>query len=269
MNSVFVLFGLESWKHVLGGLLLPPIPWLVLVLIGAWLLARRHRGGAAAIMLGVALLWLSACPGTGHWLSATLLKPPAALGAERLAALSGLAQGGTRAAIAVLGGGSENFAPEYGTSNLNAASAERLRYGVWLARATGLPLGFTGGVGWGQDGTQTEAEVAQRIAETEFGLKLQWAETQSRDTRENAVRSVALLRTAGVQHLLIVTHDWHMPRALRAFKLAAGTDMVIEAAPMALADSYRWPQRAWLPSTAGIMQVRHVLHELLGLLAGA
>ena len=269
MNSLFVLFGIESWKHLLGNLLLPPVPWLVLVLLGTWQMARRRRGGATAAVFGVILLWLSACSGTGYWLSKALLSPPPAVTPQRIEALRAQAKTGSKVAIVVLGGGTEPFAPEYGASNLAPSSAERLRYGVWLARATGLPLAFSGGVGWAQEGTQNEAEVAQRIAKAEYGLNLQWAEAQSRDTRENAVRSVALLRAAGVQHLLIVTHDWHMPRALRAFRRAAGEGLVIEAAPMALADGYRMPRNAWLPSTQGITHVRRVLHELLGLLVGA
>ena len=269
MNSLFVLFGIESWKHLLGNLLLPPVPWLVLILIGIWQMARRRRGGVAAAVSGVALLWLSACSGTGYWLSKAFLSPPPAVTPQRIEVLRAPTKSDPKVAIVVLGGGTEPFAPEYGASNLAPDSAERLRYGAWLARATGLPLAFSGGVGWAQEGTQNEAEVAQRIVKAEFGLNLRWAEAQSRDTRENAVRSVALLRAACVQHLLIVTHDWHMPRALRAFRRAAGEGLVIEAAPMALADSYRIPRNAWLPSTQGITHVRHVLHELLGLLAGA
>ena len=269
MNSLFVLFGIEPWKHLLGSLLLPPVPWLVLILIGTWQMARRRRGGVAAAVSGVVLLWLSACSGTGYWLSKSLLAPPPAVSPQRIEALRALAKTQSKFAIVVLGGGTEPFAPEYGASNLAPNSEERLRYGVWLARATGAPLAFSGGVGWAQEGTQSEAEVAQRIAKAEFGLNLQWAEAQSRDTRENAARSVALLRAAGVQHLVIVTHDWHMPRALRAFRRSADEGMVIEAAPMALADTYRMPRHAWLPSTQGVTHVRHVLHELLGLLVGA
>ena len=84
MNSLFVLFGIESWKHLLGNLLLPPVPWLVLILIGIWQMARRRRGGVAAAVSGVALLWLSACSGTGYWLSKAFLSPPPAVTAQRI-----------------------------------------------------------------------------------------------------------------------------------------------------------------------------------------
>lgn len=268
MNSLFVLFGIESWKHVLGTLVLPPVPMLVLILIGAWRLARRRRLGASLIVAGVTLTWLGACSGTGYLLSHWLLKPPAALDAARIEQLRAHAPPNKRAAIVVLGSGTEPFAPEYGASNLDRRSLERLRYGLWLARATGLPVAFSGGVGWAQEGTQSEAEVAKRVA-VEYGVALRWAEKQSRDTRENAAHSVALLKQADVEHLLIVTHDWHMPRALRAFKRAADERLVIEAAPMGLANRAQLPRLAWLPSSEGNTHVRQVLHEVVGLWMGA
>jgi uncharacterized SAM-binding protein YcdF (DUF218 family) len=269
LNSLFVVFGIESWKHVLGALVLPPVPLLLLILVGAWRLARRRRLGASLVVVGVMLSWLCACTGTGYLLSHWLLKPPAALDAARIEQLRARTPPNKRTAIVVLGGGTEAFAPEYRTSNLGHHSLERLRYGVWLARATGLPVAFTGGIGWGQAGTQTEAEVAERVARLEFGVALRWVEKESRDTRENATQSVAILNQAAVEHLLIVTHDWHMPRALRAFRRAADGRLVIEAAPMGLAERADWPRLAWLPSTEGNTHVRQVLHELIGLLMGA
>ena len=41
--------------------------------------------------------------------------------------------------------------------------------------------------------------------------------SESRDTRENAARTLALLKPAGIDHIVLVTHGYHMPRALRAF----------------------------------------------------
>lgn len=268
MNSLFVLFGIESWKHLVGALMLPPVPLLALILIGTWRLARRRRVGASLVIAAVLLGWLSACSGTGYLLSRFWLKPPGALEPQRIEKLRTEAAK-KRTGIVILGGGSEEFAPEYGASNLSHQSLERLRYGIWLARATSLPLAFSGGVGWGQSGGQSEAEVAERIARDEFGIALRWAERESRDTRENAARSVGIARQAGIDHLIIVTHDWHMPRALRAFRRAADGALTIEPAPLGLAERQQMPSRPWLPSTEGLTHVRQVLHELIGLAAGA
>lgn len=266
MNDLFVLFAAESWKPVLTALLLPPVPFLLLMLIGARLIVARRGLGWMLVLLGAALVWLGSCTGSARLLAQVALHPPPALTAEQLRALR--APTGTTAII-VLGGGMEPFAPEYGAANLQQHSLERLRYGIWLSRETGLPLAFSGGVGWAQPGAVPEARIAARIATNEFGRPLKWVEDQSRDTRENAARSVALLRAAGVRHIVLVTHGWHMPRALRAFKAAAGADIRIDAAPMGLARDTETPVLTWMPTTKGITDVRHVLREVLGRVAGA
>jgi hypothetical protein len=84
---------------------------------------RRHRQAAAQ---------RPAAPATG-------------LSSEQIAEL----KKSPRTAIVVLGGGRRLLAPEYGVATLTPRSIERLRYGVWLARETGLPLAFSGGVGHG------------------------------------------------------------------------------------------------------------------------
>ena len=267
MNSLFAVLNIESWKPVIAALLLPPVPLLVMLLAGARLMLPRRGLGWLVVLTSVALLWLTACTGTARMLSQFVLHPPAALTADRVEALR--AQGAKPPmAIVVLGGGMEPFAPEYGVSNLQHASLERLRYGVWLSRETGQPLAFSGGVGWGQRDGKPEAQVAARIAAGEFGRPLKWVEDESRDTRQNAAHTAALLRPQGVRHIVLVTHGWHMPRALRAFADAA-PDMKIEAAPMGLAQSLEKPVLAWIPSASGTTDVRNVLRELVGRLAGA
>ena len=267
LNNLAILLGIESWKPVVTALLLPPVPLLVLLLIGARLMLPRRGWGWLLILLSVALLWLSACIGSARLLTQFVLHPPPALSADRIEQLKARAAPAT--AIVVLGGGMEPFAPEYGVSNLQHDSLERLRYGVWLGRETGLPVAFSGGVGRGQPDAAPEARVAAQIASAEFGRPLKWVEDSARDTQENALRSVALLKRAGIKHIVLVTHGWHMPRALRAFERAAGGAMSIEPAPMGLARGNELPALTWLPTGAGAIDVRHVLRELLGRIAGA
>lgn len=267
MNSLFILLGLESWKPVLTALVLPPVPLLLLVLAGARLILPRRGLGWFVIVVSLLLLWLSACTGSAQLLSQFALRPPAALTADRIKALNVRANPST--AIVVLGGGLEPYAPEYGAGSLERVSLERLRYGVWLSRATGLPLAFSGGVGWAQPDALPEARIAAQIAANEFGRPLKWVEDRSRDTRENAQRSVALLCQAGITHIVLVTHGWHMPRALHAFERAAGATITIEPAPMGLAHGIELPALEWIPTAQGTTQVRQTLRELLGRLAGA
>lgn len=269
MNSFFVLLGIENWKPILTALLLPPVPLLVLVLVGAWLLSTRRRLGWPVLLGGLGLLWLTASHAPAQLFAQVALSVPPALTAERIRDLKVEAAGKRPFAIVVLGGGVEALAPEYGTSNLQPLSMERLRYGLWLARQTGAPVAFSGGVGHAQPQSPTEAEVAARIASQEFGRPLKWVEDQSRDTRENAARSVALLKRTGIDHIVLVTTGLHMPRALRAFREAAGSTMRIEAAPISLARNTELTLLGWLPSNAGFVQMRYALRELLGLWAGA
>lgn len=265
LNSLFTMLGIENWKPVLTALLLPPVPWLLLMLIGARLLLPRRGLGWLVVLLSVVLMWLSFCTGTARLLNQFVVRPPPALSLDGIKALKG--QKAT--AIIVLGGGMQPFAPEYGVSNLSEVSLERLRYGVWLSRQTGLPLGFSGGVGWGQPDAKPEAQIAAQIAAVEFGLPLRWVEDNSRDTHENALRTVALLRPAGIQHIVLVTSGPHMPRALRDFEAAAAGAIQIVPAPMGMARGNETSALTWMPTSNGIDGVRESLREVFGRLAGA
>lgn len=269
LNGIFSLIGIESWKPVIAALLLPPLPFLLLLLVGARLLLPRRGWGWLVILLSVAGLWLSASSGFARIVEHALLTVPPALSRDRIDALKLEAKGRSDFAIVILGGGREKFAPEYGVANLEAESLERLRYGLWLSRETGIPVAFSGGTGWGQTAGISEAEIASRIATQEFGRPLKWVEGDSRDTRENAARTVALLKNAQVRSLLLVTHGWHMQRAVRAFQQSADDAIGVEPAPMGLALRDQPGALSWLPSNAGFTRNRQVLREWLGRLSGA
>jgi uncharacterized SAM-binding protein YcdF (DUF218 family) len=269
VNSLFVLLGIESWKPLLTTLALPPVPLLLLVLLGARLMLPRRGLGWFVIVLSVSLLWITSCIGFGDVLTRFVLRPPPAVPASRIAELKADVRARQPVAIVVLGGGLEPRAPEYGVSSLSAESMERLRYGLWLSRETGAPVAFSGGVGWAQEGATPEAQVAARIAAQEFDRPIKWLEDQSRDTRENAARSVALLQQAGIRHVLLVTHAWHMPRAVRAFTEAAAGGLEIEPAPIGLASGSMKSSLLWVPTLDGTVEVRRALRELLGKAIGA
>jgi len=263
------MLGIESWKPILAALLLPPVPFLLLTLVGARLLLPRRGLGWLLIVTSVVLLWLSACTGAARGIAQLMLQPPAALGIDRVHELRAEVAAKKPVAIVILGAGAEPFAPEYGVSSLQDASLERLRYGLWLGRETGAPIAYSGGIGWAQQDAAPEARIAAKIAAEDFNRPIRWVEEDSRDTRENASRTLALLRPAGVDHIVLVTHGYHMPRAVRAFTEAAGPDIRIEAAPMGLARKLDLPAFDWMPSARGFVQMRQVLHELAGKVAGA
>ena len=269
MNSLFALLGIDAWKPVITVLLLPPVPLLVLVLAGARLILPRRWLGWLLVLLGVVGLWLSCCTGIGDLLTAQVLRPPAALSSEQLSALKNDVKARRAVTIVVVGGGRTDHAPEYSSSSLTHHSLERLRYGLWLGRETGASVGFSGGTGWSEAVGAAESEVAARIATQEFGRSLQWTENESRDTRQNARLTVALLKRLDITRAVLVTHDWHMPRVLALFKQAAGDGIEFQAAPVGATTGVRENHLLrWWPTVDGFARVRHVLRELLATLAG-
>jgi uncharacterized SAM-binding protein YcdF (DUF218 family) len=201
-----------------------------------------------------------------------VLDPPPVLGPADLAELKKPPAGTPKTTIVVLGGGRELLAPEFGVSNLTQFSMERLRYAVWLARETGLPIGFSGGMGRGAKDGPSEAEIAQRIAEREFGRRMQWIETTSRDTNESAINTLRILKELGYERIVLVTHGFHMQRAVANFERAAaraGQPLTIVPAPMGMSVFTGTLETGWLPGAEGLKYTRIVLHEWLGRMIGA
>jgi uncharacterized SAM-binding protein YcdF (DUF218 family) len=270
VNQLVILLGIESWKPFISALALPPVPFIVLMLLGARLILPRRGLGWTLVLLGATAMWLSCTVGMGHLLGRALLDVPPSLSSARIAELRAQVQAKQPVAIVVLGAGMQPIAPEYGISNLTATSTERLRYGLWLGRETGAPVAFSGGIGWAQTGgSMPEAQVAARIAQQEFGRPLKWVEERSRDTRQNAAFSIALLKPQGITQVLLVTHDVHQARALRAFREAAGDSMQIVAAPLGTLTQRPAGAIDWFPTETGFKTVRQVLHEAFGRLLSA
>ena len=213
INDVLQMLEIGSIKGLITSVLMPPVPLFVLVVFGAVMLRKKRLTiGWASILGGCVLMWFSSTTLLGSALIRSLLKPPPALTSGAVLDLKTVAAE-QKTAIVVLGAGRETFAPEYGVSDLTGLSIERLRYGLWLSRATGLPVAFSGGVGHNAKEGPTEAEIAARIAAADFNRPLRWTEGLSRDTSENAQYTVTMLRGAGIERIVLVTHGFHMRRA--------------------------------------------------------
>jgi uncharacterized SAM-binding protein YcdF (DUF218 family) len=252
---------LLALKPILTTLILPATSGL-LVLIALLFWAWRCSARAARIPVALAgvvtlLMWLLSCQAVAIWLSVHLLPQVSPISPEEL-------KQNQVQAIVVLGGGVENNAVEYGGPTLSPDAMSRLLYGVHLSRTTQLPMAYTGGIGWaGLDGQTSEAEVAALALNRLGAPSLRWQEKQSRDTRENALLTAALLKNDGITHIALVTHAWHMPRSVRQFK-AAG--LRVAPAPMGFIRSDVAPLLQWLPSGRGLRDSAWVIKEWLGLL---
>jgi uncharacterized SAM-binding protein YcdF (DUF218 family) len=247
-------------KPLLTSLALPPVSLLVLALLGLLLSLRTKKAGLALATVSVLLLGLLSCHGSAIWLARNALPQFAPLPVAQLKSRQ-------VQAIVVLGGGVLPQAPEYGQSQPGAHTAARLRYGVWLARQSGLPLGFTGGLGWAAAGAQTDSEavVAARVAQQDYGVALRWNEAESRDTAGNARLLAPLLLKDGVRRIALVTDAWHMPRAVAAFERAG---LVVVPAPMGYVLPAEGELLEWMPSAHGLLATRQVLREWLALAVG-
>jgi uncharacterized SAM-binding protein YcdF (DUF218 family) len=259
------MLDLGLYKPWLTAIALPPASLLLLMLLGYFMLTRSEKViwnafGKMACVFGFGLLWLACCQGTAIWLERVMLRPSAPMDPQLMAITVKQQQ---IQAVIVLGGGQQSASREYGAPGLSETSAQRLHYGATLAKATGLPLGFAGGVGWAQsDLKDSEAAAAQRWL-TQLGLPgLRWQEGTSRDTQGNASHIEQVLQQAGIQRIALVTSASHMPRSLKAF---AQTSLTVTPAPTQFLESDQSMGLDWFPSGRGLRNTRNVLHELLGL----
>lgn len=251
-------------KPILTTLLMPPAGGLFLIVLGMVFAARKRlslrRFGLAIQLLGVAFLWFLSCHSAAVWLSEHLLPQVALASPDKLKA-----QGVQ--AIVVLGFGSESNNLEYGQAQLSPDAMARARYGHHLNKTLDLPMAYAGGLGWsGLDNAPPEAQVAQNWTILEGRKPYQWLDGQSRDTAQNARKTRTLLAPAKIERIALVTHAWHMPRAVLAFEKAGFTVM---PAPMGFITPEDNALNEWLPSTHGLRKSRWVLREKLGLMLGA
>ena len=245
---------LGEWKPVLAALALPPAGPLLLVAFGVLLGLRRRVAGFLVALVGLVLAWALSTNVMALALAGHLLPGVQAVQLQDVRRTQ---------AIVVLGGGVLPRAPEYGEPQPGPPTLERLRYGAWLARHSGQPLAFAGGVGWAASGTDTasEGEVARRALQEDYGLKLRWMDDRSRDTAENAARMADLLQRDGVTRIALVTDATHMERAAAAFR-ARGFDVL--PAPTNFPMAAERPLLQWLPSIHGADVCHQLLHEAVG-----
>lgn len=242
-----------SWfiTNLLSAFLLPPLNLLLVAALGLWLWHKRPRIARTLIFIAFTLLWLLATPYVSHVLMQQLEGAPHAVDPRAQPA----------DAIVVLGGGTYFHAPEYGADTVGDKTLARLRYAAKLQRETGKPVLVTGGKPLGNE--LSEGMQMKQVLEREFNVPVAWVEGESDNTFENARLSYPLLAQAGVRRIYLVTHAWHMPRAVQAFR-AAGFDVV--PAPTAFTTRHHTDLLTFVPDAAALLDSRWYLHEVIGML---
>lgn len=202
-----------SVTYLIGGVLVPPASLILLGLLGWGLRRRRPVLGNALTGFSLVALLLLALPVTAYSLMTRLEPPP-------------LEAASDAQAIVILAGGVSRGAVDWGGDTVSLFTLQRVRYGAWLARRSGLPLLITGAAP--DEGRPGEAAMMRDVLRNEFGVPVRWLDERARTTAGNAREAAALLRAAGVQRVLLVTSAFHMPRARAAFER---TGLQVMAAP--------------------------------------
>jgi uncharacterized SAM-binding protein YcdF (DUF218 family) len=237
-------------KSVAESLLLPPISLLVLALVGLLIERRSRMLGRWLAFVGIVGTLLLGTP----FVSGTLLfslernlptiPPPDA----------------PPQAIVILGGDLRRSGDSPGiTLYPGLLSLERLRDGAALYRQTRLPVLITGG-----RQRLSEPSIAKVMADSlqhDFEVPVEWLENSSVDTWQNAQLSAAILREHGIKSIYLVTHAWHMRRALMAF---SHTGLVVTAAPVPLDRMPHVSGMAFVPNVGGWLGSFYAVHEWIG-----
>jgi uncharacterized SAM-binding protein YcdF (DUF218 family) len=231
-------------KTLLRSLILPPTGPLLLAILGVMLIKRRPRLARACLIAAIATLWLLATP---------VISDALVEWAERYPPLVITSASGAQAIVILGGGGERAFAPEYGGPAADPTLLERLSYGAYLARKTGLPILVTG--------FHIEAVAMQASLQRNFDLTPRWVDGDAYDTFENASNSVQLLGRAGIHRIILVTHATHMWRAVHEFS-AAGIEVV--PAPVGISAERDPGFERYIPNPEGLLHANVALYELLG-----
>ena len=198
---------MPSFSTVVGNLVLPPALFAIVLIFTLMIMpARRGLAWLLTALCAFGLLALST-PAVSDWLSGLLEKEVRPLAVDPKTS-------GAQAIVVLAGGWT--MAAEYGGDTVNALSLERLRYGAKLHRDSGLPLMLVGGAR--SDAGNSEAALMQKTLQDDYGFSARWLEQSSRNTAENAERAAERAREQGITKVLLVTHAYHMPRALAQFR---------------------------------------------------
>jgi uncharacterized SAM-binding protein YcdF (DUF218 family) len=173
---------------------------------------RFRRLARISLAVSLAVIWIGSTPAFANWLISRLEAEYPPVPIELL----------PKADVAiVLGGAVGQPLPPRLAADLGVA-ADRVLHAARLLRAGKVDhiLVAAGNLPW-LPAAASEAELIRDLL-VEFGVpdEVIVLETESRNTRENAVNAATIFRQRGWQSGLLVTSGAHMPRALAVFRRA-------------------------------------------------
>jgi uncharacterized SAM-binding protein YcdF (DUF218 family) len=226
--------------------------WLLLLLGGLGLLAKRHWKCAVLPLSLCAVWWLAEVTGVPGRLLASLEKPY--LGAEIPVAAD---------AVIVLGGGASFSLHEFAELDFGLA-ADRILMGAELSRRGIGKVLVLGGSATLKPEVAPEPKRLRRWLET-------WEVPQSpmldlgpcRNTRDEALRAAELAREHGWNRVLLVTSASHMKRSEATFRVV-GMEVVPVACDFTGTAAVERGSR-WVPQVQSLVLIQLWLHEVVGM----
>lgn len=241
-------------------LVLPPACFFLLLLIGLLLKKWKPRLGRSFLWALLVVVYMSTTP----FLAGALIAP---LQPDK--PVDPRSPDPEVGAIVVLGAGVYYGAPEYwlpqtqfySIDTAGGLTLQRLQYAAFLAKLTRKPILVSGGTVGSQDGGNL-ADAMKLTLVRDFAVRVRWVEGRSDSTFTNAKNSAAQLLAEGVHKIYLVTHAWHMPRAMIAFEQ---TDLEVVPAPTRFVSRAEPVWRDFLPSANAFGTTYYAIHEWLGI----
>lgn len=169
--------------------------------------------------------------------------------------------------VAIVLGGFVSYHEEYEMENFYAASDRFLQALKWYKRGNVKQILISSGSGNLHKPEEKESLVLYNYLMT-IGIppKAILLESASKNTRENAINSAALLaKRTGKEHYLLITSASHMPRAKKCFD-KAGLHTVPYSVDRTPKNSAYTASYLLLPHSANLRKWEVLLHEWIGLL---
>ena len=231
-------------KTLLRELLLPPISPLLLGFAGLLLLQRRPRLARGLLIFALGSLWLLATP---------LISNAIVRSAQHYPALDLSQLDGAQAIVILGGGGGRAWAPEYGGPAAGGELLEKLGYGSFIARRTGLPILVTG--------ARIEVSTMLATLRQNFDLDPRWVDDQAYDTFDNASNAAALLKRDGINRVILLTRAAHMWRSVHEF---TAVGLTVVPAPVGINTRRPLVLLDYLPRADALLESYEACYELLG-----
>lgn len=217
----------------------------------------RRRKAAVWITLGTLYLWLAATPVVALMLINSLEKQYPVVNIDTL----------PKADVVIVLGGVSVQSQEFNPYTDLKSGADRILHGARLLKAGKVArILVSSGRPVSQLDSRSEAGVIAGFLR-EFGVDdaAIVLESEARNTRENAVNSLALMREKGFSSALLVTSALHMPRAAAVFRKAGVSFTPVSIDTLSSSIEAR-TVFAYLPNSKALDYSTQAIKEWIGML---